>query len=55
MNKTNALIYTMVAGATIGAVIGASMNMKKPKKVMIKKAAGKTLKSLGNYVEHMNF
>ena len=54
IKNSKGLIFSMVAGAALGATAGMIAMRSKPKKSMTK-TAGNAIKAVGNFVEHMNF
>ncbi len=54
MKQTKTMIFSMVAGAALGATASMLATKSKPKKRMTK-TAGSAIKAVGNFVEHMNF
>ena len=54
MKQTKTMIFSMLAGAALGATAGILAKNTHPKKCMTK-TAGNAIKAVGNFVEHMNF
>jgi len=54
MKQSKSLVFSMIAGAAIGATASMLAIKSKPKKCMTK-TAGNAIKAVGNFVEHMNF
>ncbi len=54
MKQTKTMLFSMVAGAALGATASMLAAKSKPKKHMTK-TAGNAIKAVGNFVEHMSF
>ncbi len=54
MKNSKGLIFSMIAGAALGATAGMIAMRSKPKK-RVTKTAGSAIKAVGNFMEHMNF
>ena len=54
MKQAKTMIFSMMAGAAIGATASMLAMRSTPKKG-ITKTAGNAIKAVGNFVEHMNF
>lgn len=54
MKQTKTMLFSMVAGAALGATASMIAVKSKPKKSMTK-TAGNAIKAVGNFVEHMSF
>ncbi len=54
MKQSRTVIFSMLAGAALGATASMLASKTKPKKCMTK-TAGNAIKAVGNFVEHMNF
>ena len=53
-DRTKTMLFSMVAGAALGATASMIAVKSKPKKSMTK-TAGNAIKAVGNFVEHMSF
>lgn len=54
MKQAKTMVFSMVAGAALGAAASMLTMKAKPKKC-VTKTAGNAIKAVGNFVEHMNF
>lgn len=54
MKKSKTVLFSMIAGAALGATASMVASKAMPKKC-ITKTAGNAIKAVGNFVEHMNF
>lgn len=54
MKQSKTVMFSMLAGAALGATASMLATKSKPKKCMTK-TAGNAIKAVGNFVEHMNF
>lgn len=54
MKQTKTMIFSMAAGAALGAAASMLAMRSKPKKC-VTKTAGNAIKAVGNFIEHMNF
>lgn len=54
MKQGKTIVFSMIAGAALGATASMIAMKSKPKKCMTK-TAGNAIKAVGNFVEHMSF
>ena len=54
MNKGKMVLFSMIAGAALGATASV-LTMKAKPKTNLKKTAGNAIKAVGSFVEHMSF